>query len=291
MAAGVTSTSQIDQIQAKIIAAVRYTQVQGTPMAGLMNTTAGRAGMADTLNNPKFGSLTAYGATEGTALAQAQQLSDTNVTVSASEIVVDVILTDKLVRTSSLDLYRSAGRIMGDAMNKKLDQDLLSLLDGLDTSLGSAGTTAAVGYYLAAVARLQSQSEPAPPPFYHVIHGFQFRTIADDLLALSSAAFGTQTPVPNVAQAVFENYTMARMFGVPIVVDNNISVDSSDDAKGGTFSRDAFKFYDWMPLTVKRQDDIGMRGTRLMLVRDYGYGELVGTFGFEQYFDASTPTS
>ena len=84
---------------------------------------------------------------------------------------------------------------------------------------------------------------------------------------------------------------MARMFGVPIVVDNNISVDSSDDAKGGTFSRDAFKFYDWMPLTVKRQDDIGMRGTRLMLVRDYGYGELVGTFGFEQYFDASTPTS
>lgn len=291
---GITGTTQIDNVQRSVIAPVVYTREMGTVMEKLVRSFPGKDGQDDTANFPKWAQFTGYGATEGTPVAQSQQLTDSNVSVSASEIAVDVILSNKMMRTVSTDMFRVAGRIMGNAINKKIDQDLLGLFSGLDTVFGGTSTTSALGYYLAAVSRLPgvvSTEEPAPPPYHHVIHGMHFRDIAEDLLALNSSALGTATPFPDGASAdILTSYTFARLLGGRVVVDNNMTV-ASTAAYGATFSPDAIIYYPWMPLRATRQYDMGMRGWRLMLVSDYGFSEYDGTWGYAQHFDTTVPTS
>ena len=294
MAAGITGTSQIGDVQRSVIAPVVYTRELGTVMENLVRSFPGRDGQDDTANFPKWAQFTAYSATEGTPVAQSQQLTDSNVSVSASEIAVDVVLTEKMMRTVPMDMFRVAGRIMGNAINKKIDADLLGLFSGLDTVFGGTSTTAAIGYYLAAVSRLPgatSSSEPAPTPYHHVIHGMHFRDIAEDLLSLSSSALpANSVPFPNGASAnVLESYTFANLLGGRVIVDNNMTV-ASTAAYGATFSPDAIIYYPWMPLKAYRQQDVGMRGFRLMLVSDYGVAEYDGTWGYGQHFDTTVPT-
>lgn len=291
---GAIGTSNIGDVQAKIIAPVRYTLSMGTVMEKLVKRIAGAQGDDDTLNQPKWSQLTAYDATEGVAVAQSQLITDANVSVSATESAVDILLTKKLLRTTNAMNFRVAGKIMGDAMNRKVDRDLLALFSGLDTILGGASTTAAIGYYLAAVSRLPGvieTSEPAPPPYHHVIHGMHFRDIADDLLALSSSALPATVPFPEgPSRSILEDYTFGRLLNGRVVVDNNMTV-TSTNAYGATFSPDAFLFYDWNPLEATMVLDQGLRGWRLMIVRDYGVVEYDGTWGYGQRFDTTVPTS
>jgi len=291
---GQTGTGQIGDVQAKIIAPVRYTLQQGTVMERLVRRIAGAQGDDDTLNQPTWSTLTAYDATEGVAVAQAQQITDANVAVSATESVVDILLTKKMLRTTNAMNFRVAGRIMGEAMNKKVDQDLLGLFSGFDTALGGASTTAALGYYLAAISRLPGATasiEPAPPPYHHVIHGMHFRDIADDLLALSSSALPATVPFPEgPSRNILEEYTFARLLGGRVVVDNNMAI-ASGGAYGATFSPDSIIFYDWMPLETTITLDPGLRGWRIMIVRDYGVVEYNGVWGYGQHFDVTVPTS
>jgi hypothetical protein len=294
VAVGPIGTGQIDNVQASVIGPVRYTLQLGTVMERLVRSISGAQGQDDTYNQPKYAGLTAYDATEGVAVSQAQQITDSNVSVSATESVVDILITKKMLRTTNAMNFRVAGRIMGEAMNKKVDSDLLGLFSGLDTVFGGTSTSAAIGYYLAAVSRLPgalSSSEPAPAPYHHVIHGMHFRDIADDLLALSSSALGGTAPFPDgSSQDILEDYTFGRLLGGRVVVDNNMSV-SSTSAYGATFSPDAFLFYNWMPLETTITLDPGMRGWRLMIIRDYGVSEYDGTWGYGQRFDTTVPTS
>lgn len=291
---GQTGTGQINQVQASVIAPVRYTLEMGTVMERLIRRIPGSQGKDDTFNQPKYANLTAYDAVEGTPVAQAQQITDSNVAVSASEVVVDILLTKKLLRTTNQMSFRAAGKIMGDAMNRKVDQDLLGLFSGLDTTLGGSSTTAAIGHYLAAVSRLPGTvqaSEPAPMPYHHVIHGMHFRDISDDLLSLSSSALGGTVPFPDGAsRSILDDYTFARLLGGRVVVDNNMAI-SSTAAYGATFSPESMLFYDWMGLETTITLDPGLRGWRLMIIRDYGFAEYDGTWGYGQHFDTTVPTS
>ncbi len=98
---GAIGTSNIGDVQAKIIAPVRYTLQVGTVMERLVRRIAGSQGSDDTLNQPKWSGLVAYDATEGVPVAQAQLITDANVSVSATESAVDILLTKKLLRTTS----------------------------------------------------------------------------------------------------------------------------------------------------------------------------------------------
>lgn len=287
---GVTGTSQIGDIQPSLIAPIKYTLMHKGVMQALVTRITGKQGQDDTYNQPKIDTVTAYGATEGTPVAIAQQITDSNVSVSATEVITEVVLTRKLDRTTAISMARVAGKVMGDAMAKKKDQDLLSLIDGFDTSLIGAGNAFTVGHLLAARTRLDAGTEPAPRPFATVLHSYHWHDIAVDILNLGSSAFQDELPEGPTAQ-VFRDYMVGRMFDVPILIDNNISVDSSDDAKSGIFSKESIILYDWMTPQTHVGDDMGLRANRIQIIADYGTVEYDGTFGYELLADATAPTS
>ena len=215
-----------------------------------------------------------------------QTLATTKVTITPAEVGAQIVITDRALRTAREDMARAAGRVLGDAVAKKLDADLLGLLDGFGASLGGAGESITMGHLRAAVSRLHAADEPAPMPYFGVLHPYQAHDLAADITPV-----GTY-PVPSgISQTVLENHWVGRAFGVDLFQAGNLSVDAEDDAKGGVFSREALVlviFKDW---AVERQRDASLRAWELNVVADYGYAEYQDAWGVEMYFDAAAPSS
>lgn len=237
---------------------------------------------------PKFGAITATDLTDGVDMTQAQTLSITGTTHATDEAGCKVIITRKLRQQLKADAYRMAGRIIGNAMGKKMDQDGLTLFSGINSGLGAAGTGFALGYLAAAVGQLEGQSEPAPKPFSCVLHPYQFNQIRDAI-----AVPGTSNiPADFQLSLLRDNWKgNEKLFGVPIFTDGNISIDSEADAYGAIISKEAFIYLvGWEPDNWVREDE-SLRGWEIGIVADYAMVEEDGTYGRYLLFDATAPTS
>lgn len=284
---GVNTTANIDNIVVPMLAESRYTVENKPVMKQLVkNVTLGPHGGAD-YRIPKYGTVSAGALTRGVDMNQGQMLSDSLQTITPSEIGLQVILLDHLIRTVRDDIPAIAGKLMGEALARKLDQDGITMLDGFSTALGSAGTALTWEYVAAAESAISGDTEPAPGPIYGVFHTHQLHPLAKDL-----APAGTY-PIPTgISQEVIEKgFVYKSIAGVPLFRDNNITKDSSNDAKGGVFSKEALILVMvGMPGLTKLHDD-SLRAWELNQVWEYAYGEYRDSWGREMVFDAITPTA
>lgn len=225
---------------------------------------------------PKFGTITCEGLTDGVDMANSQTMTINGTTHTTNEAGCKVIVTKKLRAQLKEDAYRAAGKVIGNAMGKKMDVDGLTLYSGLDSGLSNANTSFGLGYAAAAVTQCIGQAEPAPMPMAFVLHPYQLNTIVDAV-----ATPGTSNMPPEYQMAVLQNHFagIIKMNGVPVFHDANISIDSSDDAYGAVYSKEAFIYVvGWEPDTWLVYDD-SLRGWEIGIVADYAMVEEDGTYG------------
>jgi len=225
---------------------------------------------------PKFGTITAEGLIDGVDMANAQTLSITGTTHTTNEAGCKVIVTKKLRKQFTEDVARAAGRVIGNGMGKKMDQDGLTLYSGLDNGLSNANTAFGLGYAAASFTQCIGQSEPAPMPMSYVLHPHTLNTIVDAI-----ATPGTSHMPASYQESVLQNHFagIIKMNGVPVFHDANISIDSSDDAYGALYSKEAFIYVvGWEPDTWMVYDD-SLRGWEIGIVADYAMVEEDGGYG------------
>lgn len=236
----------------------------------------------------KFGNITANDLTDGIDMTEAQQLSITGTTHTTDEAGCKVIITKKLRAQLKEDAYTAAGKVIGNAIKKKIDQDGLALFSGLDSGLGAAGTTFTMDFLLSSITQCHGQAEPVPEPIQCVLHPYQYHEIKD---ALATPATTT------VSDSAFDKALFGKwrgnekLWGVPIYVDGNVSANTADDAYGAVFSKSAFIYLiGWEPETWMEPDG-SLRGWEIGIVADYACVEEDGTYGRYLLFDATAPTS
>ena len=237
---------------------------------------------------PKFGSITAKDLTDGVDMTEAQALTITGTTHVTDEAGCKVIITKKLRNQLKEDAYRAAGKVIGNAMAKKIDQDGLSLFSGLDTSLGATTVTFSLDYLLAAISQCYGQAEPVPDPLVTVLHPYQLHEVVDTI-----ATPAANTMPPELMTGSLKSYFRGteKLFGTAVFSTGNIAVDTSGDAHGAVFSKLAFIYLvGWEPDTWVEFDG-SLRGWEIGIVSDYAMVEEDGTYGRDLYFDAGTPTS
>ncbi len=292
--AGVIGTTQIDDLQKKVIGAVRFTLQETTKVIGDgFKTVTGQDGMDDTFNSPKLNTVTAFGLTEGVDMSQAQQVTDSNVAISASEVGVQVVPTKKMLRTvGSAGMLRDLGRIMASAVIVKTEGDYATLIDGFGNAVGADGSAHALGQMRAGIIQLRANSEPQTdlPGIRVVIHPYAWHDLSDAgrPLNLTSGVF----PGEGTAET-FRNNTMpvmAMVDGVPVYLSTNL-ITSSTNVRNGIYHRDAGLIYMFEAEHLDPEFDASGRWTELNLVLDYGFGELNDGFGREWDGDITAPTS
>jgi hypothetical protein len=235
--------------------------------------------------------LTAQNVTENTVLANPQQYSDSLFTLTPAVTGLTTIVTDRTYRRVSSKTIAAMGPAAQNAIQRKKDQDYLTVLDGATTSLCGAGSTLTSGHIAAAARRITSNAtEPGVGEIFTVLHGFQIKDIQDEVVA----GVGTYTVPDGLTEDVFRKGFMGSLFGTNVFEDGNIAVYGSDDAKGGVHTREAvLMIQGHAPKTEsKRLPEVGGGADQMFYYDEYIFGERnAGIWLYEIYSDATTPTS
>ena len=275
----------------KFLEEARLTLSQTSPMREAVRTIPLPKGSGLSINIPTWSQPTAYTLTEGVDMSQVQEITDTNVYITVAENAgVQVMFTRLAMEAIREDAVRMAARMMANSIENKRGDDLVTLLDGFSTALGSNTTALGLGHILAAKTRLQVSTRPVEGPIQGVFHPYNLHDMLEDMLALSSGAFGTSSPLAgnNLGEDLIRNFEVFDVGGVRIFADPLIPDTGSTSRKGGVFAKEALIYVPYDEETIETEYNPSLRATEVNMVATYGYGEYEDTWGFEMEFDAAT---
>src|SRR3990172_9557844 len=103
---------------------------------------------------PKFAAGgAAQDLTDGVDMTQETAITISGTTHTTDEAGCKVIVTKKLRAQLKEDAYSAAGKIIGNMMGRKIDNDGVGLFSGFGTSVGAASTTLTLGHLAAGIDR------------------------------------------------------------------------------------------------------------------------------------------
>ena len=301
MANAITTTSNITNLQDKVIGPARQTLKDDVlAIKSSFWIQQGADGMNDTYNSPKFPGVTAFGLTQGVDM-QPETLVDANTSVTATEVGVSVELTEKMLRTVGRDDFlRMSGEAMASAINVKEEQDFATLISGFANAVGANGSSAAVGQLGAAKIQLRANSEPVNDAMMQrvsaVISPAQWHDLAQQFYPTGSGdSHAPNTPQvgsdANMRTFNSQYLPMGNYFGTPIKLSNNL-VTSSNDVNGGVMFDRAALIYEFMPVRLQPvTPDYSLRAIELNMIIDYGFVEILDGHGRSWLSDNTSPTS
>jgi len=290
MATGYTTTGSLADSVDSIAASARSRRQFDGVMPQLVDRKTLEANSGTVWNEVLLGNLTAQSVTENTVLDNPQQYDDSVISITPALVQIQTFISDKTLRNVNANVIAQMGKMPGEAMMRKKDQDGLTAADSFgDGGLGGAGTPIQVGDVAAARYQITSNAtEPGPMPISGVFHGFCIKDMFDDLVG----GIGTY-PVPDGATAtVFSGGFTLPIASVAIFEDGNISIDGTDDAKNFVFSREALILVEGAAIKTepRREPHIGGGGESLFLTDEYAYGIRSSNWGFEIVGDATAPS-
>ncbi len=282
-----TTAADLADGSVAMVASARYTYEHEAVFTNTVNKmTIGQG--EKSIYIPKFGSIVMNDLTDGVDMTNAQTLTITGTTHTTDEVGAKVIVTKKLRNQLKEPAFRAAGKVIGNGMGKKLDQDGLTLFSGLDSGLGGAGTTFTLGHVLASVTQCRGQAEPVPWPMIFVAHPYILHILIDKFSDPSTSNFPEQFMLDTLRDYWVGN---VKLYNLPVLADGNISIDSEIDSYGAVYSKEAFIYVvSYEPENWVVYDD-SLRGWEIGIVHDYKMVEEDGGYGRYMLFDSPTPSS
>ena len=289
MPAGNTTTASLDASLNVIVAAARSRREYDAVVPQLVDRVDLDQNTGLDWKEVLFEALNAQAVTENTVLDNPQQYEDSSITIRPQMVQLQTFMSDKVKRTASTKSLAQMGKLGGEAMMRKRDEDGLTAMDA-STQMGAANTPVVTGDVAAARYIITSNAtEPGPMPVSGVFHGFCIKDFYDELVA----GLGTY-PIPEGATAtVFKGGFNLPICNVTIHEDGNIAIDASDDAKNFVFSKMAWVLVNGMTLRTetRREPHIAGGGDSLFITDDYAYGQRGGgNWTRELIGDATTPS-
>lgn len=290
MAAGNTTTGSLADSLPDVKSSARIVREYEGVMPFICEKQTLGEGIGLSWNEITLAQLEAQDVTETEEHDNPQQISDTEFTVTPTVTCVETCITDRVAARISKLAFAKIGSLAQNAIQRKKDKDGLTMLDSFSNSYCGAGTTLASGYISAAVGLITGNTtEPGNPPYRCVLHPYQVHDIEDEIVA----GVGTYILGEGMTARVFTEGFRGTIAGAQIYPDGNITIDSSDDAKGGVFAQEALVLVQGRApkLHTEWTPKIGGGATKVYHFDEYAYGERQDTWGVEIYSDATAPTS
>ena len=291
MAAGDTTTQALADSLDTVVASARQVREYEGVMPNLVDKVTLGEGTGLSWREVDMAQLTAQSITETTILDNPQQMSDSLRTITPTVTGIQTLITDRVAARLNPKAYAQLGSLAQNAIQRKKDEDGLTVLDGATVNLPGAGTTLTSGHIAAAVYRISSNTtEPGNPPYRCVLHGFQIKDIFDEI----TYAIGSANIPEGLTARVFTEGFRGQIANAQIYEDGNIEIITGDDAKGGVFAQEAIILVQGRSsrATSVRREDIGAGATVVYLYDEYAYGERSsGNWLYEILSDATAPTS
>lgn len=274
-----TTTTTLATLQPKIIREAMFVAQEQSIMRNLVRNFNVPSFSGKTINVPFYPKMTAASIAEGVD-ATAQEIATTEKTLTISEAVAMVNITDLSVYTSADNVVASIGRQAGLAIGEKMDKDLLAKFAGFSQVVGSNATKITVAHIAQAVAKLRSQGV-ASSEIFCVLHP----NVAYDLI-MELTASGINPNGGDLQNEAMQNGFITRLLGVQVFQSSNIE-EVAGDSIGGLFVRDALGFALAQDVKVEFERNASLRATEMVVTAVYATGELVDQYGVALSFNSS----
>jgi HK97 family phage major capsid protein len=275
-----STSSTLSELYTEIVAEAQFVATEQSIMRNLVRNYQITGG-------GKAVEVPIYSAISAAAVAEATDLSNTAVdpssaTITASEVGVMTTLTDLARNSAPRNVAADIGRLFGEGIAKKQDQDLIALFDGFSTTLGDGTTAISAASVFNALSTLRANSLPINECAV-VLHP----KIAYDLKANLTNTFANANGNDLANEALRQGF-VGRLAGMPVFETANMSnTGTAGDYKGGAFHRDAIALAEMQGLKVETQRDASLRADEIVATAVYGVGEIHDSYGVEMHFDSS----
>lgn len=280
MANETTSTS-LNDLLPSIVAEAMFVANERSIMRNLVRAYDIPMNSGKTITVPRYPVQSAASVNEGTDLSNTS-ISTDGATLTVAEVGIMTTVTDFARMVSASNVIADVGRVIGEAVAKKMDKDLLGLFAGFSTDVGGASTAMSAALVAKAVATLRANAVPGDDLFC-VLHPY----VAYDLKANLTNTFAN----PNAG--IIQNEAMAAgyvgtLFGVPVFESANIdNTGTAGDYVGAVFHRQALGLAMLQDIKIETQRDASLRADEVVATAVYGVGELYDTYGVKITADSS----
>jgi len=274
-----TTSSTVSELYTEIVAEAQFVIQEQSIMKNLVKNYA-IAGGGKSVEVPIYAAVAAAAVAEATDLANTA-INPTSVTITAAEVGVMTTLTDLAKNSAPRNVAADIGRLFGEAIAKKMDQDLIALFDGFSTAVGTDSAAITPALLFNAASTLRALGLPVNET-YCVLHP----KIAYDLKSgLTNTFAGLDTDLSNEA---LRNGFIGQIAGIKIFETGNMSnTGTAGDYKGGIFHKDALAIAMMQDIKIETQRDASLRADEIVATAVYGVGELHDSYGIEVVADSS----
>ncbi len=275
------TTTSLNDLLPSIVAEAMFVANERSIMRGLVKNFAILAGSGKTITVPRYPVASAATITEGNEVSDATVSTD-GVTLTVATVGVRTLVTDLARASAASNVVADVGRLFGEAIARKIDQDLLALFSGFSTGVGGASTAMSAALVAQAVARLRANAVPSDA-LACVVHPY----VAYDLKSNLTNTFAN----PNAG--VIQNEAMAMgyvgsLFGVPVFESSNIAdTGTAGDYVGAVFHRDALGLALIGDINIETQRRASYIGDDIVASAHYAVGELYDSYGVKITADSS----
>jgi hypothetical protein len=192
------------------------------------------------------------------------------------------MITDLVRASSASNVVADMGRLFGEAIAKKMDQDLLALFSGFSVGVGGASTAMSAALVANAVARLRANAVPGDA-LACVLNPY----VAYDLKSALTNTFANPNAGVVQNEAMTTGY-VGTLFGVPVFESANIAnTGTAGDYVGAVFHRDALGLAMIGDISIETQRRASFVGDDIVASAHYGVGELYDGYGCKITADSS----
>lgn len=280
-----STTTTLNDLLPEIIQEAMFVASERSIMRGLVKNYTLAAGQGKNVNVPIYPLQTATAVTEG------DEVGNVDVSTGTAQLVVSpvgirTLLTDLARVSSASNVVADLGKLFGEAVARKMDQDLTAKFSLFNAGVGdfTGPITAAAIFQM--VAKLKAAAVPTDG-MVCVLHP----EIAFDLKAALTT--GGNTPFTMGAFGETANEAMRSGFvgtlaGIPIFETSNIADNgTAGDIPGAVFHRDAIGLGMIGDITIETQRRARSLGDDIVCSAYYGTGILQNNMGRLLSFDSS----
>jgi N4-gp56 family major capsid protein len=281
MATGLTNTTSLNDLLPSIVAEALFVASEKSIMRGLVRNYTLAPGNGKTVTVPIYPKVTAAALTEATAPTQ-QQITTDGATLTVSEVGLTATISDLAMMASASNVVADIGRLMGEAIARSIDTDLLTNFKNFSTTVGGASTAATPALLFQAIAKLRSAGYDTANDCAIVLHP----NIAYDVASVLTSTFAA--PASMIGNDALRNGFMGMLGGVPVYQSSLVeTITSAGDYACGVFHKDALGLAVMKDITIETQRSALKRGFDIVGSAIYGHGELYDLAGVYGLFDSS----
>jgi N4-gp56 family major capsid protein len=283
-----STTVTLNDLLPTIVQEAMFVANERSIMRGLVKNYSLAPSQGKTIQVPIYPLQTAATLTEGDDFNNTAVSTDV-ATFNIGQVGLMTMVTDLAINASASNVVADLGRLFGEAVARKIDQDLMAQFANFTTNtVGSTSTTITPALVMQAITKLKAAAVPSEG-IVAVLHPSVAYDLKSALTTSGNTVFGGNGQ-GDIANEALRNGFVGTLFGVPVFESSNVPLvagGAAGDYLGGVFHRDALGFGLMRDIQIETQRRARAIGTDVVCSAMYGTGVVYEQYGVNATFDAS----